>query len=53
MHPPVPRSAAQVHHILRKMEWTGVDFFADVHGDEELTYNFIAVHACCALVYSF
>lgn len=39
------RSAAQVHHILRKMEETGVDFFADVHGDEELTYNFIAVCA--------
>jgi hypothetical protein len=33
---------------MRKMEETGVDFFADVHGDEELTYNFIAVHACCA-----
>jgi murein tripeptide amidase MpaA len=32
----------EVHHIMRKMEETGVDFFADVHGDEELTYNFIA-----------
>lgn len=43
-------AAVQVHHILRKMEETGVDFFADVHGDEELTYNFIAVHTRCTIV---
>ncbi len=27
---------------MGKMEETGCDLFIDVHGDEELTYNFIA-----------
>lgn len=29
-------------HVLKRMEATGCDLFVDVHGDEELTYNFIA-----------
>lgn len=31
-----------MHHVLKRMEATGCDLFVDVHGDEELTYNFIA-----------
>ena len=30
------------HHVLRKMDETGCDLFLDVHGDEELPYNFIS-----------
>jgi len=32
----------EVYHVMKKMEATGCDLFIDVHGDEELTYNFIA-----------
>jgi len=32
----------QVYYVMGKMEETGCDLFIDVHGDEELTYNFIA-----------
>ena len=32
----------QVYHVMKAMEATGCDLFVDVHGDEELTYNFIA-----------
>eukprot|EP00815_Leptocylindrus_aporus_P006605 CAMPEP_0116066360 /NCGR_PEP_ID=MMETSP0322-20121206/10329_1 /TAXON_ID=163516 /ORGANISM="Leptocylindrus danicus var. apora, Strain B651" /LENGTH=425 /DNA_ID=CAMNT_0003552885 /DNA_START=295 /DNA_END=1572 /DNA_ORIENTATION=+ len=32
----------EVYHVLRAMDKTGVDIFADVHGDEALPFNFIA-----------
>jgi murein tripeptide amidase MpaA len=32
----------EVFYVLDKMRDTGVDFFLDVHGDEELPYNFVA-----------
>jgi murein tripeptide amidase MpaA len=39
--PTVERSP-EVYHVLEKMKETGVDAFLDVHGDEELPYNFLA-----------
>ncbi|GAA4897870.1 M14 family metallopeptidase [Ferrimonas pelagia] len=35
-------TSPEVAYVRQKMEQTGVDFFLDVHGDEELPYNFIA-----------
>jgi murein tripeptide amidase MpaA len=32
----------EVHGVLRRMEETGVDAFVDVHGDEELPFNFLS-----------
>eukprot|EP00494_Astrolonche_serrata_P025373 UN25634 len=32
----------EVHHVLAKMDKTGVDFFLDVHGDEALPVNFLS-----------
>lgn len=32
----------EVYHVLRKMQETGVDCFIDVHGDEELPFNFLS-----------
>ncbi|MEL6370352.1 MAG: M14-type cytosolic carboxypeptidase [Pseudomonadota bacterium] len=32
----------EVYWVLEKMKETGVDFFLDCHGDENLPYNFIA-----------
>ena len=32
----------EVYAVLSKMEETGVDVFVDVHGDEELPYNFLS-----------
>lgn len=37
--PTIERSP-EVYYVLEKMKETGVDFFLDVHGDEELPYNF-------------
>jgi murein tripeptide amidase MpaA len=39
--PSIKRSP-EVYHVLKKMNETGVDLFLDVHGDEELPYNFVA-----------
>ncbi len=35
-------NSPEVFHVLNKMNETGVDFAFDVHGDENLPYNFIA-----------
>eukprot|EP00775_Hariotina_reticulata_P004700 gene4700-4952_t len=35
-------SAPEVYHLLRMMDERGVDLLLDVHGDEELPYNFVA-----------
>ncbi len=35
-------NSPEVYLVRRKMQETGVDFHLDVHGDEDLPYNFIA-----------
>jgi len=32
----------EVFHVLKKMEETGCDIFCDIHGDEEIPFNFLA-----------
>lgn len=32
----------EVYHVLEKMKETGCDVFCDIHGDEEIPYNFLA-----------
>lgn len=32
----------EVYHVLAMMQQTGVDLFLDIHGDENLPYNFVA-----------
>mmetsp|Transcript_40231 Transcript_40231/g.78648 ORF Transcript_40231/g.78648 Transcript_40231/m.78648 type:complete len:512 (+) Transcript_40231:60-1595(+) len=44
---PTLERSPEVYHILRDMDRTGVDFFADVHGDEELPFNFLAGSEGC------
>lgn len=39
---PSLEKSPEVLHVLNKMQQTGVDFCLDVHGDEDLPYNFIA-----------
>ena len=43
-HYPAPtmERSPEVYLVWQKMVETGVDFFLDVHGDEELPYNFIS-----------
>lgn len=39
---PTLENSPEVYHILKRMIDTGVDLFLDVHGDEELPYNFLS-----------
>lgn len=39
---PSPEWSPEVFYVVERMRQTGVDFSLDVHGDEELPYNFIA-----------
>lgn len=39
---PSLQRSPEVYCVLEKMDRTGCDFFLDVHGDEELPYNFIS-----------
>ncbi|KFZ31860.1 hypothetical protein IDSA_04020 [Pseudidiomarina salinarum] len=39
---PSLESSPEVYYVLNAMEESGVDFFLDVHGDENLPYNFLA-----------
>jgi murein tripeptide amidase MpaA len=39
---PTLERSPEVYHVLTKMQETGVDAFLDVHGDEELPFNFLA-----------
>mmetsp|Transcript_29855 Transcript_29855/g.54850 ORF Transcript_29855/g.54850 Transcript_29855/m.54850 type:complete len:542 (+) Transcript_29855:60-1685(+) len=39
---PTLERSPEVHAVLSKMDETGVDFFLDVHGDEELPYVFFS-----------
>lgn len=38
---PSLETSPEVYHVFAKMQETGVDFFLDVHGDEELPYNYM------------
>lgn len=39
---PTLKRSPEVYHVLQKMQQTGCDIFLDIHGDEELPYNFLA-----------
>ncbi len=41
-HAPTAERSPEVLAVLRQMDRTGVDLCLDVHGDEELPYNFIS-----------
>jgi len=41
-HKPSLKRSPEVYHVRKKMDQTGVHLLLDVHGDEELPYNFIA-----------
>ena len=36
-----PSVCLQVYHVRNKMDSVGLDMLLDIHGDEELPYNFI------------
>ena len=39
---PTLERSPEVYYVLKKMDEVGVDCFADIHGDEEMPFNFIA-----------
>jgi murein tripeptide amidase MpaA len=39
---PSLKRSPEVYHVLEKMKQTGCDVFCDIHGDEEMPYNFLA-----------
>lgn len=39
---PSLEQSPEVYHVLRAMDQTGVDMYLDIHGDENLPYNFVA-----------
>ncbi|CAJ1958662.1 unnamed protein product [Cylindrotheca closterium] len=39
---PTLERSPEVYHVLNKMDETGVDCFLDIHGDEELPFNFLS-----------
>ena len=39
---PSPQRSPEVYAVLQRMTQTGVDVFVDVHGDEELPFNFLS-----------
>ncbi len=41
-HGPTRERSPEVFHVLHRMTETGVDLCLDVHGDEELPYNFVS-----------
>ena len=38
---PTLERSPEVYYVLKKMDEIGVDCFADIHGDEEMPFNFI------------
>eukprot|EP00934_Nitzschia_sp_Nitz4_P005615 Nitzschia sp. Nitz4//scaffold5_size260463//223836//225230//NITZ4_001020-RA/size260463-processed-gene-0.145-mRNA-1//-1//CDS//3329555454//5605//frame0 len=38
---PTLERSPEVYHVLNRMDQTGVDLFMDIHGDEELPFNFL------------
>ena len=45
---PTLERSPEVYYVLNKMDETGCDMFLDVHGDEELPFNFLAGGEGCA-----
>jgi len=43
-HAPSLEKSPEVYHILNKMDEVGLDMLLDVHGDEEIPYNFISAN---------
>jgi len=41
---PDAEKSPEVFHIRNMMDETGVDLFLDIHGDEELPYNFVSTN---------
>lgn len=41
---PSLEQSPEVYHILKKMNETGLDLLLDVHGDEDIPYNFISAN---------
>ncbi len=39
---PSPEHSPEVYYVRKKMEQTGLDLCLDIHGDEELPYNFVS-----------
>lgn len=39
---PSPKKSPEVYHVRKRMEQTGVNFFLDIHGDEEIPHNFVS-----------
>mmetsp|Transcript_12575 Transcript_12575/g.13471 ORF Transcript_12575/g.13471 Transcript_12575/m.13471 type:complete len:492 (+) Transcript_12575:10-1485(+) len=39
---PSLKRSPEVYHVLEKMKETGCNVFCDIHGDEEIPYNFLA-----------
>ncbi|PTB85836.1 hypothetical protein C9940_04735, partial [Pseudidiomarina aestuarii] len=39
---PSLEQSPEVYHVLKAMDQTGVDMYLDIHGDENLPYNFVA-----------
>lgn len=39
---PTLERSPEVYHLLRHMDQTGCDAFLDIHGDEDLPFNFLA-----------
>jgi murein tripeptide amidase MpaA len=45
---PTLERSPEVYHVLNKIQQTGVDVFLDVHGDEELPFNFVSGAEGCS-----
>lgn len=39
---PTPERSPEIYHLLKKMDEVGCDLFLDIHGDEEIPFNFLA-----------
>lgn len=39
---PTKKSSPEVYYVRKKIQETGINLMLDIHGDEELPYNFIA-----------
>jgi len=44
---PTLERSPEVYHVLSKMDKTGCDVFLDIHGDEELPFNFLSGSEGC------
>ena len=46
---PTLKNSPEVYHLLENTDRLGCDLFLDVHGDEELPYNFVSGMEGCAV----